>query len=321
MSCGFAERSDLCTIAIETPCRTGRARRFICTGTQFSDAHRESPTEFTAAGHAGLNGNRQLNSPQSVTRVIQILEALCASPTPISLAHLSRVLNAPKSSIAALLRGLAEADFVVSSDGAYRLGPSAFGLGSALLEARRLLQSSDLVREGMRRLVDRSGETVLFAVRDSGGETMTYVDVIESRRNAVRFSVSVGDRRPLYCTAGGRVLLASLPEEELRRYLNDLKPRQLTANTETSKRRLAEAIATVREKGVAQTVDQAADGVTGTASVIRDAAGAVIGALVVAAPSSRLQARGDDLALLVREEAAAISRNLGHRMPTPSGAG
>src|SRR5262245_45009470 len=100
--------------------------------------------------------DRPLNSPQSVTRVIRILEALCSSPTPMGLAQLSRVLNAPKSSIAALLRGLVEADFVVASEGAYRLGPSAFGLGSALLEARRRLQSSNLVRDGMRRLAERS---------------------------------------------------------------------------------------------------------------------------------------------------------------------
>jgi DNA-binding IclR family transcriptional regulator len=253
-----------------------------------------------------------MNSPQSVTRVIQILEALCASPTPISLAHLSRSLQAPKSSIAALLRGLADAGFVVPSEGAYRLGPSAFGLGSALLEARRRSQSSDLVREAMRRLAERSGETVLLAVRDVGTDTLTYVDVVESR-NAVRFAVSVGDRRPLYCTAGGRVLLASAPEEELSSYLSHLKPQHLTGNTETNKRRLAEAIAAARASGVAQTVDQAADGVTGTAAVIRDAAGMVVGALIVAAPSSRLHDRYAELAILVLEEATAISRSLGYR--------
>ena len=255
-----------------------------------------------------------MNSPQSVTRVIQILEALCASPTPISLAQLTRALDAPKSSIAALLRGLAQGDVVTLSEGVYRLGPGAFGLGSALLEARRRLQSSDLVREGMRRLAQRSGETVLFAVRDVGAETMTYVDVIESR-NSVRFTVSVGDRRPLYCTAGGRALLATLAEKDLRRYFSRLKPQKLTSHTETNRQRLAEAVEVARQTGVAQTMDQASDGVTGTAAVIRDAAGTVIGALIVAAPSSRLQDRGAELARLALEEASAISRSLGHRMP------
>jgi DNA-binding IclR family transcriptional regulator len=261
-----------------------------------------------------ITDERRLNSPQSVTRVIQILEALCASPTPVSLAHLSRILQAPKSSLAALLRGLAEAQFVVSSDGAFRLGPSAFGLGSALLEARRNLQSSDLVREGMQRLANRSGETVLFAVRDSGADTITYVDVIESR-NAVRFAVQRGDRRALYCTAAGRALLATLSEADLKSYLDRLQPQPLTPHTETNKQRLAEQIATARKAGVAQTVDQASDGVTGTASAIQDASGTVLGALVVAAPTSRLRDQGAELVTLVLTEATAISRCLGHRPP------
>jgi DNA-binding IclR family transcriptional regulator len=263
---------------------------------------------------------RRFSSPQSVTRVIQILEALCASPTPVGLAQLARTLNAPKSSIAALLRGLTEAEFVVPSDGVYRLGPAAFGLGSALIEARRRLQSTSFVRDGMRRLAERSGETVLFAVRETGADTLTYVDVIESR-NAVRFAVSVGDRRPLYCTAGGRALLATLPDEELQSYLQRLNPQRLTEKTETNKDQLAGIVAAARENGFARTVDQTSEGVTGTAAVIRDAAGSVVGALIVAAPSSRLQDRGAELARLVLEEAAAISRSLGYRAQARSQAG
>lgn len=256
--------------------------------------------------------DRRQNSPQSVTRVIRILETLSATPVPMGLAELSRALGAPKSSLAALLRGLAEEEFVVPSDGVFRLGPGAFGLGSALSEARRRLQSPELVRAGLRRLSERTGETTLFAVRDRDGATLTYVDVVESR-NTVRFAVSAGDRRPLYATAGGRMLLAGLPEEELRGYLDSLKPQALTSSTEINKPALAEAIAAARAAGVAQTVDQAADGVTGTAALVRDAAGTVLGALIVAAPSSRLQDRRDELARVVKDEAAAISRSLGWR--------
>lgn len=255
-----------------------------------------------------------MNSPQSVTRVIHILEALCASPEPMGLAQLSRVLQAPKTSIAALLRGLVEEGIVDLAEGSYRLGPRAFGLGSALLEARRRFQSSDLVRAGMRRLAERSGETVLFAVRDADSGMLTYVDAIESRK-VVRFIVSVGDRRPLYCTAGGRVLLAAEPEEEVKDYLRQLKPQSLTASTEVDKQKLAEIIAAAREAGVAQTMDQAADGASGTAAVVRDATGTAIGALIVAAPSSRQQSRGDELAVMVGQEAAAISASLGYRAP------
>lgn len=268
-----------------------------------------------------MTEDRRQNSPQSVTRVIRILEMLSASPAPMGLAELSRTLGAPKSSLAALLRGLADEDFVVPSDGAFRLGPGAFGLGSALTEARRRVQSPELVRAGLWRLAERTGETALFAVLDRDGATLTYVDLVESH-NTVRFAVSVGDRRALYATAGGRMLLACLLESDLRAYLETLNPEPLTPRTEISKPALAKAIAAARVAGVAQTVDQAAEGVTGTAAPVRDATGAVLGAMVVAAPSLRLQDRRDDLARLVKDEAAAISRSLGWRQaegaPSPN---
>lgn len=123
-------------------------------------------------------------------------------------------------------------------------GRGGVGPGSALAEARRQFQSSDLVRDGMRRLADRSGETVLFAVGDADDGMLTYVDIIESR-NSVRFAAAIGDRRPLYSTAGGRAL-AALPETVLRAYLDRIgrngrpaRPRPTTALTAPSPRRAA----------------------------------------------------------------------------------
>ena len=247
-----------------------------------------------------------------MTRVIRLLEALCASAAPLSLAELARALDTPKSSLAALLRGLADEHFVIASEGAWRLGPGAFGLGSALVEARRRWPVPDLVREALLRLTAQSGETALFAVRDGEGETITYVDVVESA-SSVRFAVSPGDRRPLYATAAGRALLAAGDDASLRRYLEKLRPEALTNDTETARPRLAQAVADARAAGVAQTVDQAADGVTGTAAVIRDASGAVLGALVAAAPSSRSHGRRVQLAEMVLAEAEGLSRSLGYR--------
>lgn len=255
---------------------------------------------------------RRAASPQSVTRVIRLLEALCASSEPVSLADLSRRLATPKSSLAALLRGLADEGFVIGSDGMWRLGPGAFGLGSALTEARRRLQSSDLIRDGMRRLSAASGETVLLAVGDTQGESMTYVDLVESA-HVVRYLVSIGDRRPFYATAGGRALLATCSAEAVESYLKRLTAQRLAPTTLVDRAGLRAAIETAREQGYAQTVDQAAEGVTGTAAVIRDAAGQVVGALVIAAPTARAGDRLADLAQLVVAEAALISRSLGFR--------
>lgn len=261
---------------------------------------------------AEKDGERRGGSPQSVTRVIRLLEALCVSNEPVSLADLSRRLSTPKSSLAALLRGLADEDFVVATEGAWRLGPGAFGLGSALTEARRRLQSSDLMRDGMRRLAARSGETVLLAVGDQDHGMITYVDLVESS-NVVRYSVSIGDRRPFYATAAGRALLSTCSPSAVEAYLKRVAPARLAPGTEIDPTVLAQVVEQARAEGYAQTVDQAAEGVTGTAAVVRDAAGGVVGALVIAAPSARAAGRLEDLARLVRDEAAAISRSLGFR--------
>lgn len=266
--------------------------------------------------HSMRNDSVRSAAPQSVTRVLQILDALSVAERPTSLAELSRALNTPKSSLAALLRGLVDANFVISSEGVYRLGPSAFGLGGALIEARRRIQTSDLIRDGMRQLNARTGETVLFAVLDNldndQPRTMTYIDIVESR-NAIRFSVTVGDRRPLYCTAGGRALLSAMSDDEVDRYLATTKRKKLTASTELDKSKLIDAVRRAREEHVARTHDEAADGVTGIASLIRGPSGAALGALVVAAPTARLEERGLKLVSLVHEAATTISRNLGYR--------
>lgn len=247
-----------------------------------------------------------------MTRVIRLLEALCTSAEPLSLADLSRRLDTPKSSLAALLRGLAEEAFVTPADNAWRLGPGAFGLASAITEARRRLQSSDLIRDGMRRLAERSGETVLLAVGEPMGDQLTYVDLVESRQ-VVRYAVAVGDRRPLYATAAGRALLATWPPDAVEAYVKRVGPSALTSATLTSLADLTAAVAAARAAGYAQTVDQAAEGVTGTAAIVRDAAGAAVGALVVAAPTARAANRLGELARLVQAEAASISRSLGFR--------
>lgn len=261
---------------------------------------------------APIADERRAGSPQSVTRVIRLLEALCTSAEPLSLADLSRRLDTPKSSLAALLRGLAEEAFVTPADNAWRLGPGAFGLASAITEARRRLQSSDLIRDGMRRLAERSGETVLLAVGEPMGDQLTYVDLVESQQ-VVRYAVAVGDRRPLYATAAGRALLATWPPDAVEAYVKRVGPSALTSATLTSLADLTAAVAAARAAGYAQTVDQAAEGVTGTAAIVRDAAGAAVGALVVAAPTARAANRLGELARLVQAEAASISRSLGFR--------
>ncbi len=64
----------------------------------------------------------------------------------------------------------------------------------------------------MNKLAEECGETVILASIDRAMDLVTYINVIESK-NLVRSAVPAGISRPMYCSAGGCVLLAYQSEE------------------------------------------------------------------------------------------------------------
>jgi len=250
--------------------------------------------------------------PLSVTRILQLLKALGMSDKPLSLAELSRQLAAPKTSLIGLLRGLVELNFVVFTDGSYRLGGSAFELASIMLGARQRLHLGDYTRAGMRDLARRSGETVLYAILNTDEPaTMTYVDMIESR-GAIRISVGIGDRSPLYCTAGGRVLLAAMSDDSVRRYLSLAPLNSINPMTETDPDILFELIQRTCDEHFSCVSDEIVQGITGMAAPIRDSSCEVLGSLIIAGPTARMLEEKDNLKSIVLEVAQGISLSLGY---------
>ncbi len=268
---------------------------------------------MTDSGETPVKTSKGAVPPLSVARVLQIIETLSSEDGPVSLARLSRTLNAPKSSLVSLLRGLADMNFIIASHGAFRLGPRSFELGSALVRSVQRMHVSNAIREGMHELNRETGETVLYAVLTGGDDAaMTYGDIVETR-HSVRVAVSVGEQRPLYCTAGGRMLLAGRSDEEVLRYLDRALPEKLTGKTETDRDRLLAAVREARESEVARVSDELIEGVSAVASPVRDASGAMRGVLIVSTPTNRISGGDGRLGAVTRDAARNISRNLGYR--------
>lgn len=252
--------------------------------------------------------------PLSVARVLQILKVLSRAEQPIGLAELSRRLATPKTSLIGLLRGLVDMNYVIFTDGTYRLGGSAFELANQVLSARQRLHMGDYVREGMNALCKRSGETVLYGiVTDEDPPAMTYVGVVESR-SAIRISVGIGDRSPLYCTAGGRILLSAMSDEEVRRYLATAPLNQINSQTQTDPDTLFRLVLQAREEQFSCVADQMTQGITGMASPVRDSSNEAVGAVIMAGPTSRMMEDEAMLRSMVLESAQGISRSLGHHV-------
>ncbi|UUX97372.1 helix-turn-helix domain-containing protein [Aquabacterium sp. J223] len=85
----------------------------------------------------GLVALGEDRAPMALTRVLHLLRLLAERPGGLSLAPLSAALDAPKTSVLSLLRGLTARGYLQRSDGVYRLGPESLSLGALLVSARQ----------------------------------------------------------------------------------------------------------------------------------------------------------------------------------------
>lgn len=252
------------------------------------------------------------HGPRSVARVLQLLDRLAGAPQGASLATLAQAMDAPKTTLLGLLRGLAVEGYAVQANGVWALGPEAYGLARAILAGQ---QDGGLRASGrplLERLAEETGETAMLSVLAPDRSAMVYIEKVESR-TALRFSATVGDHRPIHCTASGRVMLAYLPPPWPEAFLSKARLTPLTRTSVTDRRSLRRIVAEVREQGYAVTLGEATEGVVGIAAPVFDARGEAVAAVVLAAPLVRAQPKLAGLARQVRRAGRELSHQMGYR--------
>lgn len=226
--------------------------------------------------------SRGAQSPRAVLRVVKLLECVADHPEGCTLAFLTQQTGAPKSSLLNLLRGLVGGGFLELVNGVYVLGPESYGLAVKIGASLRL---PELTHASLQHLSDASNETALLGVPTSDRQ-IAYVDKVEPSRT-IRATVVLGERRPLYSSAGGRAILAFLPAEKIDGYLKEVKLQKATSLTETRRSRILQILSEVRRDGFASTVGEAEIGLSGVAAPIFDGQGAVVASLILSGPSER----------------------------------
>ena len=256
----------------------------------------------------GTDGTEQASGPRSALRVMDILLAVAAEPEGLSLAKLSDRLKLPKTSVFSLLRALEGGGDLRGHDGRYGLGDQALKLGASLGQARSFPKCARPVLEWLARETE---ETILLGVLSEEGHEISYVDVIESEK-PLRFAVRVGNRRPLYCTAAGKVMLAFSPKSFQTKYLAQTKFVKFTNDTST-KDELVAMFPEIRRRAVVFDANGIIDGATGIASPCFDEAGLVSCSITIAGPTSRLLATRERIERLTLKGAEQLSEILGYR--------
>ncbi len=245
--------------------------------------------------------------PQAPVRVMQIMEQLGAAPNGLPLGRLSERLKTPKSTLLSFLRVLESAGYIRSVDGVYRIAELGLRLGTIISNANPFPSSLHIT---LVELMGESRETTLLAVLADTGNESVYVDMVESR-SAIRFSATVGTRRPLYCTAPGKTLLAAQSDAWIDRYIETTKLIRHLPNTIVDPAALRREVEKTRSLGVAETYEEYSQGVSGFAAPVYDLRNRPVAALVIAAPTARARIERDRLMECVRQGAARMSQILG----------
>lgn len=227
-------------------------------------------------------------SPQSVQRIFGILELLSLSKDGETLSALARHLDAPKNSVVSLLAGMLQKDHVTRDERAvYRLGPAMLQLSLRIAGGVRL---RGLVRPALERTRDATGETALAGRLLPGQDQLTYIEKAESL-NPMRYTVPVGERRELYSTAAGKLMLAFMPQGELDAFLARAELAPLTGTTITDAAQLRAELQRIRETGVSTTLDERIAGASAIATPVLDGQGRLVVSLGVVGPSARIHPR------------------------------
>jgi DNA-binding IclR family transcriptional regulator len=245
---------------------------------------------------------------QSVDRAVAILEIL-ARDGEAGVTDIARELGVHKSTAFRLMAALDRRELVAqdSARGKYRLGVGIVRLAGAAGARLDLVQESRPVCQALAREV---GETVNIAVL-SGSDAL-YLDQVAGP-SALSPHNWAGQRIPLHATSDGKILLAYLAPERAAECLKAPLQR-FTDRTITARSQLDRALAEVRERGYATTIEELEVGLTAIAAPVRNADGDVVASISTSGPSFRIPTgRIPTIAVTVRRAAAEISRRLGGR--------
>jgi len=246
--------------------------------------------------------------PRSALRVAMILETLAEHRTGISLSALSEVLNAPKTSLLALLRVLEGSGYVVVNDFRYFLGPFGFRLGALISST---YEAADVLHSALRDLSERTQETVMLGFLDRYSKLCSYLKVVQPE-TPIRYVPSIGARRPLYCTAAGRAFLFFLGDEFLDDYLATTELIKQSPRTITSKTELRALARKARKAGYATNFGET-DATTGAVSApIYDRAMTIQYCVIVAGPQDRIREKLKTVSGMTLEAARDMSSKLGY---------
>lgn len=212
---------------------------------------------------------------------LAIIEAFGRSRSHMMVADAARATGTSRAAARRCLLTLAELGYLSYDGKHFRPTPRMMRLGASYLAAAPLPQLAQPFLEAARAALD---ESISLAVFEDGASV--FIARAEAD-HIVSAGVRLGARLPAYCSATGRVLLASLPDAQVDAYLDRCVFEARTNRTLVDRAAVADAIERVRINGYELTDEELELGMRSMAVPVRDVAGNVVAAMSASAFTAR----------------------------------
>lgn len=244
-----------------------------------------------------------------IERMVQILDALRDRGEPMTGYELSKAINAPISTVYALIEELAIRDLLIRDDDGVWLGPRLHHYGLAYA---RTLDLQTVATHEMHALSRKMKECVQICGRD--GDMMVVLGMVEGPGH-FKVTSRVGTRVPLNWTASGRLLVGHLDRVARTAFFRESAKPSPTGRAVTDPAALADAAGDAFEKRIAVQIGESDFSVACIAAPIRDRDGACAATISVVLPEFRAEKEPERYATAVKAAAERIEHRLGWSHP------
>lgn len=221
---------------------------------------------------------------QSFARGLQVLRSFGAEAPAQTLSQTAERVGLTRAGARRILLTLQALGYVEQEGRLFRLTPKVLELGFAYLSAQPWWH---LAQPLMEELTLTLRESTSAAVLD--GDEIVYMLRVPVQK-IMSINLGIGSRLPAHCTSMGRVLLASLSEDERERRVRAMTLTAHTARTITDPDKLLRTLAQVRRQGWALVNEELELGLMSMAVPLRDRSGRTVAAINVSSRPQRQSA-------------------------------
>lgn len=247
---------------------------------------------------------------QSVDRTLTILEVLSDYEEGLRITEISEKVELHKSTVHRLLNTLIYKGYIKQNKNTnkYELTLKLFELGNKKIESMDLVS---VVGPYLKELMEKTNEVIHLAIRE--GSDIVYVSKIEPQKS-IQMYTRIGMRKPIYCTAMGKAMMAHMTEEEVRKIWNESDVQNLTPNTMVDFSKVKENLKDIRVKGYAMDDQEVEEGIRCIGTILKDHKSEICGAISISGSIiSFTEDKISHFSKVILEYADKISRELGYR--------